>query len=83
MRDRIPFHFEGEPVQVVMHMDDDLESVATDVCRVLDMQDVISALRILDADEKGPLTVRTPGGEQTVNGISGPGCESARNWDPT
>jgi prophage antirepressor-like protein len=50
--------------------------VATDVCRVLDMADVTSALRVLDQDEKGPLTVRTPGGDHAVNCISEkPGAE--------
>lgn len=64
--------FEGKPVRVVM-VDADAWFAAPDVCRALEMADVTSALRALDADEKGPLTVRTPGGDQIVNGVSEPG----------
>ncbi len=67
-----PFDFEGKPVRVVLK-DGEPWFVAPDACRVLEMADVTSALRVLDEDEKGPLTVRTPGGEQTANGISEPG----------
>ncbi len=44
--------------------------VAADVCRILEIADVTSALRSLDDDEKGPLIMRTPGGEQTMSAIS-------------
>lgn len=67
-----PFDFEGKQVRIVLK-DGEPWFVAPDACRVLEMADVTSALRVLDEDEKGPLTVRTPGGEQNVNGISEPG----------
>ena len=47
--------------------------VASDVCRVLELDNVTAALRVLDADEKGLITDKTPGGEQMVNAISEPG----------
>ena len=58
-----PFDFEGKQVRIVLK-DGEPWFVAPDACRVLEMADVTSALRVLDEDEKGPLTVRTPGGER-------------------
>lgn len=40
--------------------------VAADVCRVLELADVSSALRKLDEDEKGTHNLPTLGGEQTM-----------------
>ena len=68
----MPFSFESKPVRVIEQMGEPW-FVAPDVCRVLEISDVTSALRALDEDEKGPLTVRTPGGDQQVNCISEPG----------
>jgi len=68
-----PFHFENKPVHVVTSPDGDTWFSAPDVCRVLDMADVTTALRVLDPDEKRPLTARTLGGDQLVNCISEPG----------
>ncbi|TWB00391.1 phage antirepressor [Gluconacetobacter diazotrophicus] len=67
------FRFEGKPLNVQMDESGNLIFSAPDVCRALGLSDVTSALRALDADEKGPLTVRTPGGDQVVNGITEPG----------
>jgi len=44
--------------------------VAADVCRILDLTDVTSALRGLEDDEKGPLIMRTLGGDQTMNAVT-------------
>jgi prophage antirepressor-like protein len=44
--------------------------VAADVCRILDLTDVTSALRGLEDDEKGPLIVRTLGGDQSMNAVT-------------
>jgi hypothetical protein len=46
---------------------------AADLCRVLDLADPTSAVRDLDADEKGPLSVRTPGGPQDMLTVTEPG----------
>ncbi|HWL51723.1 MAG TPA: Bro-N domain-containing protein [Chthoniobacteraceae bacterium] len=61
--------FAGNPIRVYGSPDAPL-FVAADVCRVLEIVDVTSALRSLDEDEKGPLIVRTLGGNQTMNGIT-------------
>lgn len=73
MNDLATHHFESKPIRVVTGTDGEPWFVAPDVCRVLEMSDVTSALRVLDEDEKGPLTVRTLGGDQMVNCISEPG----------
>jgi len=67
------FVFEGRPVRIIQDASGEPWFVAPDVCRVLEMAEVSSALRTLDPDEKGPLTVRTLGGDQMVAGISEPG----------
>ena len=68
----IPFQFEGKPIRVV-EQDGELWFVAADVCRVLELERTESALRILDADEKGAHTMSTPGGSQQMTVISEPG----------
>lgn len=67
------FRFEGKPLNVQTDENGDLIFSAPDVCRALELADVTSALRLLDVDEKGPLTVRTLGGDQIVNGVTEPG----------
>jgi anti-repressor protein len=65
--------FENKPVRVTTDENGDPWFVAVDVCRILELDNVTAALRILDADEKGLTTNKTPGGDQSVNSISEPG----------
>ena len=50
--------------------------VATDVCRILDLEQVTRALDRLDEDEKGVTTIKGLGGPQTCNIISESGLYS-------
>ena len=50
--------------------------VARDVCKVLEITKVDSAIRNLDADEKGAHTVSTPGGNQEMTIVSEAGLYS-------
>ncbi len=59
------FSFKDQSVRVVM-IDGDLWWVAKDVCQVLEIADTEVALRRLDNDEKGPYSIRTPGGNQKM-----------------
>lgn len=68
----IPFQFEGKPIRVV-EQDGELWFVAADVCRVLELDNVAMAVRVLDPDEKGVNTFDTPGGSQQMTVISEPG----------
>lgn len=47
--------------------------VAADVCRALELSDASKALERLDDDEKGANSIRTPGGDQTMNVVNEPG----------
>ncbi|WP_346343785.1 BRO family protein [Gluconobacter cerinus] len=67
------FRFENKPLHVDVRASGELMFSAPDVCRALGLSDVTSSLRVLDEDEKGPLTVQTLGGTQEVNGITEPG----------
>ncbi|CAB3783380.1 BRO-N domain-containing protein [Pararobbsia alpina] len=67
-----PFNFEGKDVRVI-ERDGEPWFVGSDVCDVLEIAKVDSALRGLDADEKGTHTVSTLGGAQRVGIISEPG----------
>jgi len=67
------FRFENKPLHVDVRESGELMFSAPDVCRALGLSDVTSSLRVLDEDEKGPLTVRTLGGTQEVSGITEPG----------
>jgi len=67
------FQFENKPLHVDVWASGELMFSAPDVCRALGLSDVTSSLRVLDEDEKGPLTVQTLGGTQEVNGITEPG----------
>ena len=49
--------------------------VAKDVCKVLGITKVDSAIRNLDADEKGAHTVSTPGGNQEMTIVSEAGMK--------
>ena len=50
--------------------------VAKDVCECLELTDVSKTISLLDDDEKGTNTVRTPGGEQQMLVVSEPGLYS-------
>ena len=50
--------------------------VAKDVCKALEITKVDSAIRNLDADEKGTHTVSTPGGNQKMTIVSQAGLDS-------
>lgn len=50
--------------------------VAADVAKVLEHRDAATAVRGLDAEEKGTHNLRTPGGYQTVTVINASGLYS-------
>ena len=50
--------------------------VAKDVCECLELTDVSKTISLLDDDEKGTNSIRTPGGEQQMLVISEPGLYS-------
>lgn len=62
-------------VRVVM-MNNEPWFVAKDVCKALEITKVDSAIRNLDADEKGTHTVSTPGGNQKMTIVSQAGLDS-------
>ena len=62
----IPFDFQGKAVRTVTK-DGAAWFVAADVCAVLDHTDPSKAVSRLDEDERGATTVRTPGGDQSMN----------------
>ena len=51
-------------------------SVTKDVCEGLELTDVSKTISLLDDDEKGTNSIRTPGGEQQMLVISEPGLYS-------
>lgn len=63
------YFYYGQPVRIVMQQADPW-FVAKDVCAVLEVGDVSSALRRLDEDEKGTDTIPTPGGQQEMSIVS-------------
>ena len=50
--------------------------VAQDVCECLELTDVSKTISLLDDDEKGTNSIRTPGGEQQMLVVSEPGLYS-------
>lgn len=66
------FSFKGQEIRTIL-IDGEPWWVASDVCQVLGIARVDSALRALDDDEKGAHTVSTPGGMQKVSIINEPG----------
>ena len=50
--------------------------VAKDVCEYLELTDVSKTISLLDDDEKGTNSIRTPGGEQQMLVVSEPGLYS-------
>lgn len=72
---QLSFDFNGTSVRVVM-LDGEPWFVARDVCKVLEITKVDSAIRNLDADEKGAHTVSTPGSNQEMTIVSEAGLYS-------
>ena len=66
------FSYNGARMRVVLR-DGEPWFVAKDVCEVLEIGDVSSALRRLDDDEKGTDTIPTPGGPQEMAAVNEPG----------
>ncbi|MBS1044534.1 phage antirepressor KilAC domain-containing protein [Gluconobacter cerinus] len=67
------FRFENKPLEVFVQGNGDVVFDAAEVCRILELSHVGSALRILDEDEKGVHTKHTLGGEQKATFITEPG----------
>lgn len=67
------FRFEGKPLNVQTDEAGDITFNASDVCRVLELAHVASALRVLDEDEKGVRDEHTLGGNQKVSFVTEPG----------
>jgi len=65
-----PFTFADQPVRVLTDEQGDPWFVARDVCAILDLAHVGSAVRNLADDEKGVRTEHTPGGPQQVAIVS-------------
>lgn len=64
------FSFEGHDIRTIMRDDSEPQFVAADICAVLDIADVSSAVSRLDEDQKGTVTIRTPGGMQAVLAVN-------------
>lgn len=64
--------FEGHSVRFVGTAQKP-EWVAADVCEILEIERTSDALRNFDNDEKGTVTIRTPGGEQVLLTVTEPG----------
>lgn len=71
-----PFTYDDQPVRVVT-INDEPWFVASDVASILGHSEAYAMTRTLDDDEKGPHTVRTPGGNQSMVVISESGLYSA------
>lgn len=70
----IPFAFKDHLVRTVIR-DGEPWFVANDVCRVLELKgDAGQHVRRLDDDEKGLISIQTPGGFQELICLSEPGC---------
>ena len=65
----------GTPVRVV-ECEGEPWFVAKDVCECLELTDVSKTISLLDDDEKGTNSIRTPGGEQQMLVVSEPGLYS-------
>lgn len=79
MRDGITettlFHFGDSPVRVA-GADGEYLFVVGDLCAALQHSDPSKAIERLDDDEKGTITIRTPGGPQAVNVVNESGLYS-------
>lgn len=70
------FHFDGQPVRV-FDIGGEPWIAATDLARDLGYREAHDLTRTLDEDEKGPHSVRTLGGVQTLTLVSEPGLYRA------
>ncbi len=66
------FEYQGQAIRTVVR-DGEPWFAAADICAVLDIGDVSSALRRLEDDEKGTDTILTPGGSQEMLVVNEPG----------
>lgn len=66
------FTYADTPVRV-LDVDGEPWFVAADVAKILGYREAYDMTRRLDDEDKGPRSVRTPGGDQTMTTISEPG----------
>lgn len=59
------FEYQGASVRTIV-VDGEPQFVARDACDILELGDVSRAVSRLDDDEKGTISIRTPGGEQMM-----------------
>jgi prophage antirepressor-like protein len=71
----IPFDYQGKAIRTITK-DGEICFVVADVCFVLEHTDPSKAVARLDDDEKGATTVRTLGGDQTMNVVTESGLYS-------
>lgn len=69
MNDIVPYHFEDQPVRIT-DRDGQPWFVAADVCDILGISKHRDAVGRLDDDERGLVTMDTPGGPQQVTAIN-------------
>ena len=62
----VPFLFEGDTLVRSIDRDGEPWFIATDICRALGIQQATRAVQPLDEDEKGMISVHTPGGPQDL-----------------
>lgn len=75
--DMIPFTYEGSSVRLVTDDNGEPWFVASDIAKILGYREAYDMTRRLDADEKGPRSVRTPGGTQEMTTINEAGLYAA------
>lgn len=75
MNELMQFEFESQAVRTVI-LDGYPWFVAKDVCAVLDINNSRDAVARLDGDEKGVVSIDTPGGRQEVQAVNEPGLYS-------
>lgn len=75
MNEIVPFAFNGARVRTLV-LDGEVHWVATDVAEILGYRMASDATRLLDGDEKGTHTVRTPGGDQSISTVTEAGIYS-------
>lgn len=73
MNELMTFDFEDQPVRTLIDPEGTEWWVAHDVCRCLEIEKPRNAYARLDDDEKGALTVGTPGGPQEMICVNEPG----------
>ncbi|MCP4104343.1 MAG: hypothetical protein GY749_02225 [Desulfobacteraceae bacterium] len=70
MNELIPFNYEDKEVRVITDDNGTPWWVAKEVCDILELEKIDSAIRGLDDDEKGTHKVSTPGGPQDMSIIN-------------